>query len=180
MKYTKYYNGLIESYDNFLPFDEYINLFDVVKKLPYYYGETDGPGYKPNGLTTNLNDHMLHDYFYEKVKDLESVKSLKHKRTYVNYFGPGEDGGYHKDGVGRTVLFYFSEPWDINDFGETKFSLDARDVGGVECKNGAEDYPIIIGMAPIPNRLITFDGNIIHSATSFKHKGRFTFAMKFE
>lgn len=179
MKYTYYYDGQIDCYDDFLPQEDFTNLFNMVEKLPYYYGETDGPGYPPNGLTTNLNDHMLHDYFYNKIKNLETVKDLKHKRTYVNYFGPGEDGGYHKDGDGRTVLFYFNDAWDINDGGETKFSLDAKDVHGLNCK-GTENYPIILSLAPIPNRLITFDGNLIHSATSFKHKGRFTFAMKFE
>jgi len=179
MKYTNYYNGLIETYDEFLPFDEYSNLYSAVEKLPYYYGEADGPGYAPSGLISDLNDSEIHNYLYQKVKNLDSVKDLVHKRTYVNYFGMLEYAGYHDDSTAKTLLFYFNQQWDINDGGETKFVIDAKDVPGIKCEN-THDYPIILSVAPIPNRVVIFQGDMIHTASSFRDKGRFTLAMKFE
>ena len=179
MKYTNYYNSLIETYDDFLPFDEYSDLYSEVEKLPFYYGEKDGPGYKPSGLVSDLNDSEIHNYLYEKVKDLDSLKGLMHKRTYVNYFGMLENAGYHNDDTAKTLLFYFNQEWDANDAGETKFLIDAKDVPGIRCEN-TEDYPIIVLVAPISNRIVIFQGDMIHTASSFRDKERFTLAMKFE
>jgi hypothetical protein len=179
-KYTNYYNRLIETFDNFLPEYKYTELYNQIIKLPYYYGESDGPDAAPSGLITDLNNNKIHDYLYQQVKDLDSIKDLVHERTYVNYFASGEDATYHNDDTARTILFYFSTFWDLNEGGETKFSIDAKNVLGLDFTNGAENYPVIISIAPIPNRMVIFRGDLIHTASSFKNRGRFTLAMKFK
>jgi hypothetical protein len=39
--------------------------------------------------------------------------------------------------------------------------------------------PIMISIAPIPNRLTIFKGDVLHSATSFRDKHRFSIAFKY-
>ena len=53
--------------------------------------------------------------------------------------------------------------WGVNDGGETQFLID----------------DLIQGVLPISNRLVGFDANILHRATPFRDKHRFTLAVKF-
>ena len=177
-KYTNYSNGLIETYDHFLDYDKFLELHEKISKLPYYFGESHGPDSQPTGMISDLDDSEIHEFFYEKVKDLESLKGLKHVRTYVNRFAPNEDNGYHDDKTAKTLLFYFNLGWELDEGGETKFSIDAQDLEGIET-DGAEDFPVILSIAPIPNRMVIFNGNLHHTASPFKHHSRFSLAMKF-
>lgn len=178
-KYTNYSNGLIETYDHFLDYDKFLELHEKINKLSYNFGESHGPDTAPTGMISDLNDSDIHDYLYEQVKNLDSLKELTHVRTYVNRFAPMEENGYHNDNTAKTVLFYFNLGWDLDEGGETKFSIDAQDLEGIETK-GAEDFPVILSIAPIPNRMVIFNGDLIHSASPFKHHSRFTLAMKFQ
>jgi hypothetical protein len=178
-KYTDYWSKLIETFDDFLPNDQFNRLHEEVTRLPYFYGERDSQWVAPAGLISDLNNSKIHEYLYEQVKDLETLKGLVHERTYVNYFSRGEPTTYHDDNTSRTLLFYFNTTWQLDEGGETKFSIDPKLINGIEC-SGSEDYPIILSIAPIPNRMVMFRGDLIHCATSFKSQGRFTLAMKFK
>jgi len=62
-----------------------------------------------------------------------------------------------------TGLYYINDHWDYQDGGETQFLIDDE----------------IRGIPPIPNRLVCFDSNILHRATTFRDKFRFTLALKY-
>jgi Rps23 Pro-64 3,4-dihydroxylase Tpa1-like proline 4-hydroxylase len=60
-------------------------------------------------------------------------------------------------------LYYVNEHWDLDEGGETQFYVDN----------------LIYGIPPIPNRMIIFDGSLMHRATSFKNYHRFSIALKY-
>ena len=64
---------------------------------------------------------------------------------------------------GVTFLFYANEEWSIEMHGETQFLIDDQ----------------ITGILPYPNRMVKFDADILHRATSFRDGHRFTLAVKY-
>ena len=86
-------------------------------------------------------------------------------RFYVNRFQPKEIPRFHEDGEVVTCLLYADpEPWQPNDHGETQLLFNGE----------------IRGVLPIPNRMLLFDGRILHRATSFRSRRRHTIATKIE
>ena len=85
---------------------------------------------------------------------------------YINYFSPLENPFFHTDGSNGdiTFLFYLNDKWEIDDGGETQFYFNHT----------------IYGVPPLNNRLVYFDADIIHKATSFRNKSRFTIAIKYQ
>ena len=61
------------------------------------------------------------------------------------------------------MLYYVNDEWDIEMGGETQFLIDNE----------------IRGILPLPNRLVYFDANILHRATSYRSGHRFTIAIKY-
>jgi hypothetical protein len=85
-------------------------------------------------------------------------------RFYINCFAPSENPYFHTDGqVGTTFLYYPNLSWDLDDGGETQFVIANE----------------LYGVLPIPNRMIYFDANIFHKATSFRNEHRFSVAVKY-
>jgi hypothetical protein len=60
-------------------------------------------------------------------------------------------------------LFYITPKYDYDEGGETQLLIDGN----------------IIGIRPIPSRLLIFDGNVMHKATSYRSKPRLTVAFKY-
>ncbi len=84
---------------------------------------------------------------------------------YVNCFAPCENPYFHTDGdKGMTFLYYANDRWELNDGGETQIVVNDE----------------IKGILPIPNRIVGFDANLVHRATTFRFKHRFTLAAKFK
>ena len=104
----------------------------------------------------------IYKLFQSKTENLVTEYPLD--RMYVNCFAPGENPYFHIDGShGVTFLFYAIEEWNIEMHGETQFFVDDQ----------------IYGVLPYPNRMIKFDANIMHRATSFRDRHRFTLAVKY-
>ena len=83
---------------------------------------------------------------------------------YVNCFAPSENPYFHTDGDdGVTFLYYVNDRWELNDGGETQIIVNDE----------------IKGILPLPNRIVGFDASLLHRATSFRFKHRFTLAAKF-
>ena len=83
---------------------------------------------------------------------------------YVNCFAPCENPYFHTDGdTGITFLYYANNSWNPNDGGETQIIVNDE----------------IKGILPLPNRIVGFDASLLHRATSFRFKHRFTLAAKF-
>ena len=180
MRYTRLYNGIIEIYDEFLPVAEFNKFAEDVKNYPFYYGERDNPNQEPTGLMSNLKDDSeLHLYFMDRLNNLKIVDGLVHERSMLNFFAPNEKPNFHNDWTAKTILFYFNTEWNIDDGGETKFLFQQDFIDGIEY-NEAGNMPIILGVPPIPNRLVIFNGEVMHTASAFKTKARISLAMKFQ
>ena len=83
---------------------------------------------------------------------------------YVNCFSPNENPYFHTDGEdGITFLYYPDQGWELDDGGETQFYIDGE----------------IRGITPVSNRMVYFDANIMHRATTFRSRHRFTLAVKY-
>ena len=67
---------------------------------------------------------------------------------------------------GEDITFLYYVPtanWDIDDGGETQFFHNDE----------------MIGVMPFPNRMVYFDATILHKATSFRDRWRWTVAVKY-
>jgi hypothetical protein len=159
-------NGMIKYDDNFLSAEEHLKVIEHCLSCLYVYGESDDYGLPPTGMISQVQARdEIFDMFKTKLKEKCSLlKEMSFYRMYVNCFAPNENPYFHVDGKGLTFLYYASDVnWDVQDGGETQFHLDGN----------------IYGVSPIPNRLVMFDGMILHRATTFRDRHRFTIAIKY-
>ena len=158
----KHQNGIYIR-DNFLSTKEYHDVINYCYSASYNYGEHDAPGYMPTGMVHEIDEKSwIYNLFYFKTKDF--VGDLKLYRMYVNCFAPSENPHFHIDGDhGITILYYVNDEWNLEMGGETQFLIDDE----------------IRGILPFPNRLVYFDANILHKATSYRSGHRFTLALKY-
>ena len=157
---------MIEFIDDFLSYEDYEHVVDYCLTAPYYYGEKDNSSNRPTGMISEISkESSIFKIFEQSIdKKVKEIKNLSIYRMYVNCFAPEENSFYHTDGeTGITCLFYVNQNYNVNSGGETQFIV--KDTG--------------INILPIPNRLAFFDASILHKATSFKDKHRFTVAIKY-
>jgi hypothetical protein len=179
-KITDYADGFIKTYDDLLSEDEHQKLLTEVFNLQYHYGETDEENTPPSGMTCDLDpaNHYTHNILESYLKEFDFLKDCYCQRSYVNTFAPNERTYFHHDFTQYTALYYPGPFWNINDEGETKFFFTSNPFDSIIQKD-SEDMPIMVSIAPIPNRLVIFKGDVLHSATSFRDKHRFSVAFKF-
>lgn len=154
---------MVEIFDNFFEEEVHKNIFSYCQKALYTYGEVDYPWTPPVGMISGINST---DYLFKLFEDkkIDSLSEYKPYRMYINCFAPNENPFFHKDGdSGFTVLYYPNLDWDVNEQGETQFLINQE----------------IRGILPIPNRLVKFDATLLHRATCFRTKHRFTVAIKY-
>jgi Rps23 Pro-64 3,4-dihydroxylase Tpa1-like proline 4-hydroxylase len=158
--------------DNFLTEEEY-NIVNDLRFRSGYRLESDGyPEDNPinTGMSLDISkDDEIYKIFSQKLFNIfEEVKSLNIYRMYINCFAPLEWPYFHTDidspYNGITCLYYLNNYWDLNDGGETQFFVDNS----------------IIAIPPIPNRVVCFDSRLLHKATSFRNKQRFSIAVKYQ
>jgi len=159
------WKGTIKYDDNFLNENESMKVLDYCHNCPYTYGETDDDNLPPTGMISEIEGgNEIYHLFEKRLNDKSAfLQNMTLYRMYINCFVPNENPYFHVDGEGITFLYYASEYWDLNDGGETQFYLDGN----------------ILGVPPVPNRLVMFDGMIQHRATSFRTRHRFTVAIKY-
>lgn len=167
----------IKVYENFLSEEEHKFVLNYCTSCRYFYGEKDSVEYeKVTGMISPIYDFSFDslektkdiiDIFVSKIESnlINQIKGLTLYRMYINCFAPSENPYFHIDGnEGEvTFLYYPNEKWDINDGGETQIF-----VNGTLC-----------GITPTPNRLLQFDANLLHKATTFRNSHRFTIALKY-
>lgn len=151
--------------DNFLSDIDYQMVIDYCYTAPYHFGEKDNPHHPPTGMVSTIEEEWVKNLFQSEINSqVSEVEGKEPYRMYINCFAPGENPYYHTDGdEGITCLFYVNPNVEIDDGGSTQLILDRESVN----------------LLPIPNRLCVFDANIIHRATSFRDKHRFTIAVKY-
>ena len=156
---------MIEIIDNKLSKEQINNIYIFCKKLHYTRGERDRPNTPPLGLVSPVNDKTLINLL---LTASGTNNNLNIDRSYVNLFLPGENPFYHidnEDVKSRTLLYYVNnENLSIDDGGETYFFYEEK----------------IIGISPIPGRMVKFFGNILHKASSFRYIDRYTIALKWK
>jgi hypothetical protein len=158
----------IQVIDNFLSDEIHKDVFQKCINSPYTYGERDSNRTPPVGMVCNIrNDHYMWDIFSKKISDkFPETLDKQIYRMYINCFSPSENPYFHNDGPkGQiTFLYYPHIYWDYDKGGETQFIMNDQ----------------IFGILPIPNRIVKFDAELLHKATSFRNNHRFTIAIKYK
>tara|TARA_B100000287_G_scaffold9552_1_gene9570 strand:+ start:138 stop:614 length:477 start_codon:yes stop_codon:yes gene_type:complete len=158
---------MIKVVDHFLSEKESISILQYCCNVSYSYGEVDTRGFPPTGMVHDIKeDSEIYQLVKSKIiKSYREVRKLNLYRMYVNCFAPCENPYFHTDGdKGITFLYYANDRWELNDGGETQIVVNDE----------------IKGILPIPNRIVGFDANLVHRATTFRFKHRFTLAAKFK
>ena len=165
----------LELIDDFFPACDYLKIVKYCYESDYYWGERDTEQSSPTGMIHEIYDckdapvkesnQWIYDLFLENTNHL--CPNLKLYRMYINLFAPEENPYFHTDSTDDediTFLYYVpSDDWDIDDGGETQFYHDGE----------------MTGVLPIPNRMVYFDSTILHRATSFRDRWRWTVAIKY-
>jgi hypothetical protein len=153
--------------DNFFTESEAEKIYGYCLNAKYIYGETDnGDGSPVTGMTHNIpEDQYIYKFIAKTIYDrVEFIRDMKLYRMYINCFAPNENPYFHVDGEGYTFLYYSdNEVFDLNEGGETQFLVDND----------------LMGVLPVPNRMVIFDGTIKHRATTYRSRHRFTIAIKY-
>jgi Rps23 Pro-64 3,4-dihydroxylase Tpa1-like proline 4-hydroxylase len=161
--------ALIKVFDNFFSEKEFFNIHKYCVEANYTYGERDNYDTPPVGMVSDipLNSEICTLFQNVISKKISQVSDYNLYRCYINCFAPSENPYFHTDGdSGLTLLYYPNEEWNLNDNGETQILLNTQ-------------TDQIVGVLPIPNRMLLFDANLIHRATSFRDRHRFTIALKY-
>lgn len=158
--------ALIKVFDNFLSKKDAEYVTDYCLSSKYSYGEKDNFDTPAVGMVSEISEKSnVYKLFQNLINSsITEIKEYNLYRAYINCFAPSENPYFHKDGdTGLTLLYYPNKKWDHNDNGETQILLNNQ----------------IVGVLPIPNRLLLFEANLVHRATSFRDKHRFTIALKY-
>lgn len=178
-KSTSYADGFIRTYDDVLTQPQHECVLSEIFNLKFSQGETDEEDTPPSGMISDLSSEFYtHNTLLDYLNTLECLKDCYCDRSYVNLYAPNERTFFHHDFTDYTVLYYPGPNWNINDEGETKFFFNPNPFNDV-IQDGSEDMPIMFSIAPVPNRLTIFKGDVLHSATSFRDKHRYSIAFKF-
>jgi Rps23 Pro-64 3,4-dihydroxylase Tpa1-like proline 4-hydroxylase len=156
--------AMIEIVDRFLSKEEFDYVLNYCESASYTYGEVDSYGLPPTGMVHQISEiEDIYKLFKSKTEKL--VSGIELYRMYINCFAPSENPYFHTDGDRGdiTFLYYPTTRWELNDGGETQFVVNNE----------------IYGVTPVPNRMIYFDASVLHRATAFRNKHRFTIAIKY-
>lgn len=157
---------LINYSDNFFTQKEQEIIYEYCIRAKYSYGEQDNDDGPVTGMVHDIPEtEFIYKLFSKTLYDrVEFIRDMNLYRMYINCFSPYERSDFHTDGEGYTFLYYPDpEIYEVNEGGETQFIVDDN----------------IMGVLPISNRMVVFDGTIIHRATPFRSRHRFTVAIKY-
>tara|TARA_B100002019_G_scaffold289549_1_gene305401 strand:+ start:1666 stop:2166 length:501 start_codon:yes stop_codon:yes gene_type:complete len=161
-------DSVMVSDDYFTP-REHKFIHDYCLRCNYSYGEVDNDNTPPTGLVHEIPPtHEIYPLIEMRIKKSMAEDAPKYNlyRMYVNCFAPSENPYFHTDGKegDLTFLYYPNTEWEVDDGGETQIYVG----------------DIIQGYPPIPNRMVLFDASLLHRATCFRDKYRFTIAVKYQ
>ena len=158
-------DNIVNVEDNFLTMDEHKSVLYYCETAKYGYGECDRSGLPPTGMVSEINeDEKIYQFFKQKTQPF--AQGFELDRMYINSFAPSENPYFHTDSKVHsdiTCLYYVNDTWELNDGGATELYIDGN----------------IVGVAPLPNRLLYFSADIQHRATTFRDRYRFTLAIKY-
>ena len=161
---------MLEVFDNFFDTETTEKIFNHCLTAKYTVGENDGPNLPPTGMVSEICDsEEIYEIFLSQIeKKIDHVKDRKMYRMYINLFSSNENPHFHTDGKNGFTCLYYVNPYDpcytLDLGGETQFIVNDQ----------------IAGILPLTNRMVCFDANILHRATSFRFGHRLTIAIKFK
>lgn len=151
---------MITSKDDFLTIEENKFVFDYCLSAKFCHGETTSS----NGMISEIfEEEDIYQLFKNKIEKYS--EGLKIYWMYVNSYLPGENPYFRRDtkeNADRVFTYYPQQKWELDDGGTTEFYVD----------NG------IVGVFPIPNRLLYFDADIPHRTNSFRDRFKFTVELR--
>ena len=157
---------IVEVIDDFLSTDDAYSVLDYCRMASYTYGETDTSSTPPTGMVHEICEtDEIYKLFSSKT-DLIAGDDLVLNRMYINCFAPTENPYFHTDCDEEgsiTFLYYSSDEWYLDLGGETQFYANGQ----------------MAGVPPVPNRMVYFDSSILHRATTYRDRHRFTIAIKY-
>jgi len=171
MKVESYIDGKLKIYDEVFTIEKIKEIETECANLKFTFGAFDNldnpvpTGMSCEGITSTTTFNLLWEFCEKNCPELNNLALWK---SSCNFFAPREDALFHNDddsSEAMTVIYYANKFWDINDGGETKLFIDPT--------------KMIYAVAPLPGRIITFPSNMLHTATGFRNKQRFTPALKF-
>ena len=159
---------LVNVSDNYFTERQHQFILTYCENCSYKYGEVDNAGTPPTGLIHEIPPtEEIYPLIERRIEQSMGPDADKYSlyRMYVNCFAPAEIAYFHTDGnQGElTFLYYPNMEWKPDDGGETQIY----------------DTDFIKGVPPIPNRMVMFDASLLHRATSFRDRHRFTIAIKY-
>ena len=160
---------MIKVFDNFFEKNIFNDILIYCYTTSYKFNEKDYGDLPVIGGVSNISlDDNLSKFLDKSLKNkIKEIENLNCFRIYINCFSPGDKPYFHTDNQSGeakfTCLIYINENFKIDDGGETQFIVNDE----------------IKGILPIPNRLVVFDAGLMHKATSFRDKHRFTIAVKY-
>jgi len=160
---------MIKIFDNVISEEVQSQIHKEILSLSYV-PEQDSPKTPACGYSSGLELNSL--TFQTLNNILQNIPELRGTELYkvmVNKFLPNEVPYFHTDhidGIGYTALYYSNDnQFNLEELGETLFYLKEPDE--------------IRGILPKPGRLVIFNADILHRATSFRNIDRYTVAFKF-
>lgn len=149
--------------DNLFDSQEKENIYSFCKNSSFKRLERDHENLPHTGLTSELNlDHPLVKLIINKSNE----RIINLQRAYINLFLKEEKPYFHTDNheTGYKTLLYYvnTEPKNYDELGETFFLVDNE----------------VKGIQPVPGRIVIFDAEILHRASSLRNYDRFTIALK--
>lgn len=157
---------MITAEDNFFTEEERKFVLDYCKNARFRYGVADSSQFLPTGMVADIyKNEKIYKLFSDTTKKYAPGREIYW--MHVNLFVPKEVPYFHVDSEEEgdlTFLYYPNSDWHFNDLGSTEFFVNDQ----------------VIGVPPIPNRLIYFDSQLRHRATTFRSDHRFNVIIKYK
>jgi len=153
----------VQIFDGLFSVEEVKYVHECYRKFPYKRTEVDREGLPYTGLSCELD---FKDPIVKMLIERTKINPSPLLRAYINLFLKDEKPYFHQDNVnkGYKTLLYYMNPQskDFNNLGETFFYIDNE----IRC------------VEPTPGRVVIFDAEIWHRASSLRDHDRYTIALK--
>ena len=140
--------------DNFQPYNQYKLLVDYIYNADYNFRHQD------QVMVGELSDELLNFFPTE-------VDGRRYKQHQINCYTPRSlalfhtDNGTYKESL--TLIYYPCPTYSLDEGGTTEIVVDDQ----------------IVGVRPICNRALFFDGTLLHRATPYRTQPRFSIGIKY-
>lgn len=158
--------------DDFLSKKDHLEIYHLTMKRKWN-PVNDNPNASLSGISGYNSNDTFHELGTQIIINecldhlsLKEIISTSYATTFYNKYDPQTVTYFHNDWEHGWTLIYFPdiEKYNYQMGGETQILIDDA----------------IRGVLPLPNRLMAFDGSLMHKGTSFStDKPRYSLAIQF-